>query len=95
MKLNDVINLYYNISDENQRTEPTLAPNSLDTPMLDKCPNKELEATIINHAESTILELNLQIQDITTELEAIKMFVKDQFYLIKKSLTEIDNQSEP
>ena len=23
------------------------------------------------------------------------MFVKEQFYLIKKSLTEIDNQSEP
>ena len=63
--------------------------------MLDKCPNKELEATIINHTESTIHELNLQIQDITTELEAIKMFVKDQFYLIKKTLTEIDNQSEP
>ena len=30
-------------------------------------------------------KLNLQIQNITTELEAIKMFVKEQFYLIKKN----------
>ena len=40
-------------------------------------------------------KLNLQIQNITTELEAIKMSVKEQFYLMKKSLTDIDNQSEP
>ena len=28
------------------------------------------------------------------ELEAVKRFVKGKFYLIKKSLTKIDNQSE-
>ena len=47
--------------------------------MLDKCPDKELEVTINNDTENTIHKLNLQIQDITTELEAIKMFVKEQF----------------
>ena len=51
--------------------------------------------TFNNDTENTIHKLNLQIQDITTELEAIKMFVKEQFNLIKKSITEIDNQSEP
>lgn len=61
--------------------------------MLDKCPNKELEVTIINYNENTIHILNLQIQDVAAELEAIKMFVKKN-YLTKKSLTEIDNQSE-
>lgn len=61
--------------------------------MLDKCPNKELEVTVINYNENTIHTLNLQIQDVAAELEAIKMFVKKN-YLTKKSLTEIDNQSE-
>ena len=42
----------------------------------DKCPYKEFEETIINNTENTIRKLNLQIQDIATELEAIKMFVK-------------------
>ena len=51
--------------------------------------------TINNNTENTIHKLNLQNQDITTELEAIKIFVKEQFYLIKKSITGIDNQSEP
>ena len=50
----------------------------------------------INHdTENTIYKLNLQIQNITTELEAIKMFVKGQLYLIKKSTDEIGQQSEP
>ena len=49
----------------------------------------------INYTENTIHKLNLQIRNITTELEAIKMFTKEQCYLIKKSLCEIDNQSKP
>ena len=53
------VNSYNNISDDSQRTEPPLASNSLDTPTLDKCPNKELEVTIINDTENTIHRLNL------------------------------------
>ena len=50
----------------------------------------------INHdTENTIHKLSLQIQNIATEIEAIKIFVKEQFYLIKKSITEIDHQFEP
>ena len=50
----------------------------------------------INHdTENTICKLNLQIQNITTELQGIKIFVKEQFYLIKKSTAEIHRQSEP
>ena len=71
-----------------------LAPKSLDKPMLDKCPDKELEVTINHDTENAIYKLNLQIQNITTQLEAIKMFVKEQFYLIKKSTAEIDHQSK-
>ena len=53
--------------------------------------------TIINDTENTIHKLNLQIQDTTTELEAIKMFVKEQFYFIKnlkaKLIIKIDNRT--
>ena len=72
-----------------------LAPKSLDKPMLDKCPDKELEVTINHDTEKAIYKLNLQIQNITTQLESIKMFVKEQFYLIKKSTAKIDHQSKP
>ena len=72
-----------------------LAPKSLDKPTLDKCPDKELEVTINHDTENAIYKLNLQIQNITTHLEAIKMFVKEQFYLIKKSTAKIDHQSKP
>ena len=89
------VNSYYNISDGSHCTEPPLAPKSLDKPTLDKCPDKELEVTINHDTENTIYKLNLQIQNITTELEAIKVFVKGQFYLIKKSADEIGHQSEP
>ena len=80
------VHSYYNVSNDSQRTEPPRASNSIDTPTLDKCPNKELDVTIINDTENTIHKLNLQIQNITTKLEAIKMFVKKLFYLIKKNL---------
>ena len=35
-----------------------------------------------------------QVYDLTTEIEAIKMFTKEQFYVIKKSIADISNQSE-
>ena len=89
------VNSYYNISNDSHFTEPPLAPKSLDKPTLDKCPDKELEVTINHDTENTICKLNQQMQNITTELEAIKMFVKEQFYIIKKSTAEIDYQSEP
>ena len=54
-----------------------------------------MEISIIIDTENTINKLNLQIQGITTELEAIKMFLKEPMYLTKTSLTEIDNESEP
>ena len=51
--------------------------------------------TIIIDIENTIHKLNLQVQVITTDLEAIKLFVKEQFYLMKKLLTKIDHKFEP
>ena len=50
--------------------------------------------TIANDTENTIHKLNVQIQDITTELEAIKLFVNEQFYLTRKYLTKINSESE-
>ena len=51
--------------------------------------------TIVIDTENIMHKLNLQVQVITTELEAIKMFVKGQIYLMKKLLTKTDNKSEP
>lgn len=42
------VNLYYDISDGSKSAELSLAPNSLNTPTLDKWPNKELEDSVIN-----------------------------------------------
>ena len=89
------VSSYYNISDDSQCTEPPLAPNSLDKPLLDKSSDKELEVTINHDTENNIHKLSLQIQNIATEIEAIKIFVKKQFYLIKKSIAEIDHQPKP
>ena len=55
--------LTHNVSDDSQCTEPPLAHNSLDKPMLDKCPNKELEVTVINDTENTIHKLNPEIEN--------------------------------
>ena len=32
-----------------------------------------------------------QVYDLTTEIEAIKMFIKEQFFVIKKSIANITN----
>ena len=48
-----------------------------------------MEVTINHDTENTICQLNLQIQNITTELEAIKMFVKEQR---NKKFTELLQQ---
>ena len=48
------VNSYYNKGNDNQSTEPPLAHVFLDTPILDRCPNKELEVTIINDTENNI-----------------------------------------
>ena len=35
-----------------------------------------------------------QLYDLTTEKEPIKVFIKEQFYAIKKSIADISNQLE-
>ena len=35
-----------------------------------------------------------QVYDLITETEPIKMFIKEQLYVIKKSISDISNQSE-
>ena len=39
---------------------------------------KKWEVSVISDTKNTIHKLNQQIQDITTELEAIKIFVKEK-----------------
>ena len=35
-----------------------------------------------------------QVYDLTNEIEAIKLFIKEQFYVIKKSIADILNHLE-
>ena len=35
-----------------------------------------------------------QVYGLFTKIEAIKMFIKEQFYVIKKNIADISNQSE-
>ena len=35
-----------------------------------------------------------QVSDLTAEIEAIKMFIKERFYVIKKSIADASNHSE-
>ena len=53
------LNSYYYISDDSESTEPHLVPNTVDTPKLAKCPNKELNEGIVNDTEN-IIHLNLK-----------------------------------
>ena len=56
------------MSDDSESTKPPLVPNSLDIPMIDKLPKKELKETTIDDTEIITQILNLQIQDITAGL---------------------------
>ena len=45
-------------------------------------------------AENNNYVCDNQGYDLTTEVGAIKMFIKEQFYVIKKSIADNSNQSE-
>ena len=46
------VNSYYYISDDSETPEPQLVPNTVDTPTLDKCSNKELNEAILKDTEN-------------------------------------------
>ena len=47
-----------------------------------------------NHAENNNYICENQVYGLSTEIETFKMFIKEQFYVIKKSIADIANQSE-
>ena len=54
------------------------------TPVINETVNKTDE----------IYDLNKYVQSLATEMEAMKLFIKEQFYLLKKSISEINSNTD-
>ena len=82
------VNWYYNgNSYYNENTEPSLIPNSLDTPTLDNCSNKESKETIVRYIKQhTYNKLTNSNHNYWTR--RIKCLQKNKFIQEKKSLVE-------
>ena len=84
------------INNESKISESPLIQPFPDTPKI-----KDFSKTKLNDndkssgsAENNNYMCDNQVFDLTTEIEAIKMFTKEQFYVIKKSIADISNQLE-
>ena len=90
------VNSFYITNNERESSESPLIQTFPDTPKI-----KDFSKTKLNdHDKSSDLAKNKsyicdnQVYDLTTEIEAIKMFIKEQFYVIKKSIADISNHLE-
>ena len=90
------VNSFYIINNESESSESPLIQFFPDTPKI-----KDFSKTKLNDndkssdpAENNNYMCDNQVYDLTTEIEAIKMFIKEQFYVIKKSIADISNQLE-
>ena len=90
------VNSFYITNIESESSESPLIQTFSDTPKI-----KDFSKTKLNDndkssdlAENKNYMCDNQVYDLTTEIEAIKMFIKEQFYVIKKSIADISNHSE-
>ena len=91
------VNSFYITNNESESSESPPIKAFPDTPII-----KDFTETKFNdHDKSSDPYKNNnymcdnQVYGLTTEIEAIKMFIKEQFYVIKKSIANIRNQSDP
>ena len=90
------VNSFYITNNERESSESPLIQTFPDTPKI-----KDFSKTKLNDndkssdlAENKNYMCDNQVYDLTTEIEAIKMFIKEQFYVVKKSIADISNHSE-
>ena len=90
------LNSFYITNNESESSESPLMQTCPDTPK-----TKDFSKIKLNDndkssdlAENKNYMCDNQVYDLTTEIEAIKMFIKEQFYVIKKSIADISNHSE-
>ena len=48
----------------------------------------------IGNNTDEIYDLHKYVQSLATEIEAMKIFMKEQFYLLKKSISEINSSTD-
>ena len=89
------VNSFFNIYNESESSESPLIQIFLDTPII-----KDFSKPNFNDNDKSRSSENKnyicdnQAYNMTTEIEVIKMFIKKQSYVIKKSVADITNQSE-
>ena len=83
---------FYIINNESESSELPLIQIFLDTPIIKDFSKTKLSDN--DKSSDSDYMCDNQVFDLTTEIEAIKMFIKKQFYVIKKSIANISNQSE-
>ena len=95
-KPRNAVNSFYIINNESESSELPLIQTFPDTLKI-----KDFSETKLNDndnssdlAENNNCVCDNQVYDLTNKIEDIKMFIKEQFYVIKKSIANISNQSE-
>ena len=90
------MNSFYIINNETESSESPLIQTFPDTPKI-----KDFSITKLNDNDrsSDLVENknslgDNQVYDLITEIETIEMFIKEQFYVIKKSIANISNHLE-
>ena len=83
---------FYIINNESESSELPLIQKFPDTPIIKDFSKTKLSDN--DKSSDSDYMCDNQVFDLTTEIEAIKMFTKEQFYVIKKSIADISNQLE-
>ena len=90
------VNSFYIINNESESSELPLIQTFLETPKI-----KDFSKIKLNYSDKSSdfaknknYMYDNQVYDLTSEIEIIKMFIKEQFCVIKKSIADISNHSE-
>lgn len=83
---------FYIINNESKSPELPLIQTFPNTPIIKDFSNTKLNDTFSDPAKNSNYMCGNQVYGLTTEIEAIKMFIKAQFYVIRKSVADISNQ---
>ena len=88
---NDVSSFYI-INNESEKSESPLIQTSPHTPIIKDFFNTNLNDKFSDSTKNNNYMCHNQVYGLTTEIKAIKMFMKEQFYVPKKKIADITNQ---
>ena len=90
------VNSFHITNNESESSESPLIQTFPDTPKIKDFSKTELSDNDKSSdlAENKNCKCDNKVYDLTTEIEAIKMFIKEKFSVTKKSIADISNHSE-